>query len=501
MSSNVIIELKNIHKSFGGVKALKGVDFTLKQKEIHAIVGENGAGKSTLMNIIGGNLQPDIGDIFLMGKLITLSSSLDAMNNGITFIHQELSLFLNMDIITNIFIDDLAGRKNFSLINKKTYRKKALDILKKIKLDIDIDTELSSLGMGQRQMIEISRVLTRETKILVLDEPTSSLTGNEIKVLFRLIRDLSKKGVSIIYISHKLEEVFKIAQKITVLKDGCLVGTYSADSLNHNKLIELMIGHKILKRFPTKKHTIREKPILEVFDFCLKNKFSDINITVKRGEVLGITGLLGAGKTELGRTIFGLDKRNRGDLIINGKKIKYFSPHNLIKFGMGFVTENRVEEGLVNNADVKSNMILASLDNYRKWKIFFNQRKQENKVRYMTKKMNIVIDNIDQPVNSLSGGNQQKIVLSKWILNDPDIIILDEPTHGIDVGAKYEIYKLIDDIANRGSAIIFISSEIPEILGVCDRVLIMYEGKILKEIKTSNTNQQELMLMIQGQTI
>lgn len=498
MESRTVLELKNIYKNFGGIQALKGADFSLRKGEIHALVGENGAGKSTMMNIIGGNISPTRGQLLIKGAPVKLNCPSDAQKYSITFIHQELTVFPNVDIMTNIFIEDFSNKGRLSLVSRKKYYKKTLDILEKINLDVKPNTRLKDLGMGQKQMVEISRIFTKETEILMLDEPTSSLTDKEIKILFEFIRSLAEKGVSIIYISHKLDEIFEISDRITVLRDGETVGTYDTKSLDQKQLIRLMIGSKFKDKYPTKTHTIAGEEILNIKNFNSNKKFLDVDLVLRKGEVLGITGLLGSGRTELARAIFGLDRKTGGTLKIRNREIKIKSPRDAIKNGIGFVTEDRREEGLILDKSIKENIVLANLKSYKKYRYFFNFKKQVKDATESVEIISIKAGSIEHLVKNLSGGNQQKTVLAKWIITKPDILILDEPTRGVDIGAKYEIYKLIDQLAGEGLSIMLISSEIPEILGVCDSVIVMRKGFISGKFNVSEVNQEKLMSLAQG---
>lgn len=492
-----ILQLKNVTKNFDGVKALKKGDFELQEGEVHALVGENGAGKSTMMNIVGGLLKNDSGEILLSGEPLQLHSSRDAQEKGITFIHQELSLYPDLDVVSNIFIEDFANRKYSGIVNKKKYYLKALEIMKKIELDFLPTKKIKELSMGERQMVEIARAYTRQTKILVLDEPTSSLTDKEITVLFQLIRRLTSQGVAVIYISHKLEEIFEIADRITVLRDGETVGTFISKELDQKTLIRHMIGRGMDEQYPPRTHTVGNEVLLRVKGLG-SEKLDDLDFEVRRGEVLGFTGQRGSGRTEAARAIFGLDRFGSGKVTINGKKVTIFSPKKAIEQGIGFVTENRREEGLMLEKSIKENVVLANLRKYLKNYIFMQNRNQNEEVEQWVKSLSIKTSSIHQLAKNLSGGNQQKTVIAKWLLTKAKLLILDEPTRGIDVGVKYEIYKLVDKLAVEGVGIIFISSEISEVLGVCDSVIVMRKGKVVCKMDIAEATQENIMNIAQG---
>ncbi|MEW6695766.1 MAG: sugar ABC transporter ATP-binding protein [Bacillota bacterium] len=494
---HIVLSADHISKSFGGVKALKQANFNLQVGEVHALVGENGAGKSTLMNIIGGIIKPDAGKIVISDQEVRFHSARDAQEKGISFIHQELTLFPDLDIMSNIFIERFANQRFVHFVDKKNLYQQTAEILQTIELDVSPHTKIKDLSMGERQMVEIARMFIRDTRILVLDEPTSSLTDKEVAVLFKLIRKMTGLGVAVIYISHRLEEIFEITDRITVLRDGETIGTFATAELNQQSLIRHMIGTKMEDQYPKKTHRVGTENILQV-NGLLNHKLRNVSFSLKRGEVVGFTGLLGSGRTDLARAIFGLDKFQSGTILINGREVHVKSPKDAMRHGIALVTENRREEGLILDKSIKENIVMANLKKYVTNLIFMREKDQDQDVEQSIAKMSIKTNSPKQLVKNLSGGNQQKVVIAKWLVNQPAILILDEPTRGIDVGAKHEIYKLVDRLAAQGVGVIYISSEIPEILGVCDSVVVMRKGQIANKLDIHDVSQETIMNLIQG---
>jgi ribose transport system ATP-binding protein len=492
-NSEALLKLENIHKSFASVKVLDNVSLTLKKGNILGLVGENGAGKSTLMNIFGGILPKDEGKMYIDGKLYEPGNPEEARVNGISFIHQELSLFLNLSVKENIFIEDLPIRNILHTIDYRVMGRRASKILEELGEDLNVNALIGDLSMGQRQMVEIAKALTKNAKIIIFDEPTSSLSNKEKEKLFVIIRNLAQKGVSIIFISHALGEVFSICNEIMVLRDGKLIGQEKTEDLHHEKVIQMMVGRELSKIFPYKEKN-RGNIVFELEHFSRNRVFSDISFQLYEGEVVGLFGLMGAGRSELVRSIFGVDPYETGLIRINGVKIRKTNPQLCKKKGMAFITENRREEGLLMTKPVNDNVVLASLESC---KGLFGRidRKKENEISNtgIEEAKVKTYDKYNQTAMQLSGGNQQKTVIAKWLLIGPKIFFLDEPTRGIDVGAKYEIYNYINQLAEGQSSILFISSEMEELIGICDRILVMCKGEITGELRRDKFDPEVLM--------
>lgn len=490
-----ILEMRNITKEFPGVKALNNVNLKVKKGEVHVLVGENGAGKSTLMKILNGVYSMDAGEIIYKGKKIEIRTPRDAQEAGISIIHQELNLIPKLSVAENIFLGREPINKH-GFINWKEIYTKTENLLKKLEIDVHPKTKVSKLGIAQQQMIEIAKALSFESNVIVMDEPTSALTEKEINKLFNVIKQLKDSGVAIIYISHRLDEIKKIGDRLTVLRDGNYIGTYNVDDIDIDTIIQLMVGRKLDEKFP-KEPTIILNEILEVKNLTQKNRLKNISFSLKRGEILGLAGLMGAGRTELARAIFGIDPIDSGEIYINGSKRNIKSPLDAIKNGLGLLPEDRRSQGLVHTMSVVENITLASIDNFIK-KLFINKKMEISTAQEYIKQVNIRTPSPLKKVCFLSGGNQQKVVLAKWLCANVEIIIFDEPTRGIDVGAKVEIYKLINNMAKNGKAIVLISSELPEILGMCDRILVMHEGKLNGEFSREEATQEKILACATG---
>jgi ribose transport system ATP-binding protein len=491
-----ILEYRNIEKSFFGTRVLHGVNFSLKAGHVLGLVGENGAGKSTLMNILGGVLKADAGHIKLAGKEYIPQDPLDALKHGVAFIHQELNLFTNLTVAENIFITSFPKRFPFiPLIDKGRIRAKAKTLLEAVDLHISPNTLVEDLSQGERQLVEIAKALSVEAKIIIFDEPTTSLTSREKERLFTIIEKLRAQGVSIIYISHVLEDIFRLCDDLVVLRDGSVVGSGSNEEFTMEKLISLMVGRTLDQLYPTRTVSSSDEPILEVKSLSQPGIVKDINFTLYRGEVLGIAGLMGAGRSELARILFGLDPYEQGSIHIKGDRIVFSSARDAIQKGMAFLTENRREEGLLMDASIADNIALVSLKSFVNLRpgLIDSDRLHED-IRSIAKAVRINSTALkEQAVKSLSGGNQQKVVIAKWLLEKPSIFILDEPTRGIDVGAKYEIYTLINDLAAQGTGIIVISSEIEELIGICDRILVMSNGEIKGSFRRDEFDRERIL--------
>ncbi len=487
---DVILEVKGINKTFPGVKALQDVDLEVIKGEVHAIVGENGAGKSTLMKILTGANTKDSGSYIIEGEEIHLKSVQHSMELGISCIYQELTIVPLLDVAKNIFLGNMP-MKNATVIDYDVLYSKAQEILDKLELNVSPKTLAQDVSVAQQQMIEIGRAISRNAKIIIMDEPTSSLTEKETKVLFKVIKSLSAQGISILYISHKLEEVMEIADRVTVMRDGQKIITMQKDETTQDQIVEYMIGRTIDNYF-NKVEAKKGQTLLEVKGLTSEGLFEDISFHVKSGEILGFFGLVGAGRSEIMRAIFGIDKYDAGEIYIEGEKVKIKDSMQAIKRGIGLVPEDRKQEGLVLMMDVLNNSTLVKINDINKFGVI--DRKDELQyANEFVESLQIKTPTLKKITNELSGGNQQKVVIAKWLMMNPRILIMDEPTRGIDVSTKSEIYKLMSDLAGKGVAIIVVSSELPEILGVCDRVITVANGKITGDVMTEETNSANVM--------
>lgn len=488
------IEMKDIYKSFGKNDVLKGVDFTLNDGEIHALVGENGAGKSTLMNILSGVLSKDKGEILIDGKEVDISDTNVAKKYGISFIHQELSDWPELTVMDNIFMNNEI--KNGIFLDKAKMRKKCIELLERFDLDINPKTKVSELSVGQRQMMEIAKANLNKVNVLILDEPTSALTNNEIDKLFKLIKRLRDKNVSMIYISHRMEEIFSLTNKITVMRDGKSVSVMDTNKTDEREVVSYMVGRDIGDFYPEMDAEISDVKI-ELKNFNREGFFKDINIKAKKGEVLGISGLMGAGRTEIMRSVFGLDPKDSGEAFIDGKKIEIKNPADAIKNKIGFVTENRQEEGLILDESIRENISLLNFDKFSK-NSFIDKAKEKNLSDNLVDSFKVKTQSSESKISDLSGGNQQKVVFAKWYAIGPEILILDEPTKGVDVGAKREIYDLIKELTKKAVSIILISSDLPELISLSNRIYVIHEGKIQGELLKKDASQEKIMTLATG---
>lgn len=484
-----LLAMRGIHKKFPGVHALKGIDLDLHEGEVLALMGENGAGKSTLIKILGGAHKPSEGEVTINGNSMEINSPQDSQNAGIGIIYQEFNLIPYLTVRENIFLGKAKSRSGF--IKKSEEYKIAKELFEKIGIDIDPNAICNSLSTAEQQIVEIVKSLSSDVKILVMDEPSATLTPQEVEGLFKIIRDLQKQGLGIIYISHRLDEIFDIADRVMVMRDGEYIGTKPMKEITRQEMIEMMVGRKVENEFPKFYHKPGEVK-LEVQGLRSKD-VKDLSFSVCAGEVLGFTGLVGAGRTETVRLIFGADKKEAGTIKLNGKEISINSPIDAIKQGICLLTEDRKSQGLVLMHSVRENFGLANLDRLSKTG-FIKQKEEKSAFAKHIESMKIKIPHQEQLAKNLSGGNQQKVVLAKWLQRDCDVIIIDEPTRGIDVGAKYEIYMLINELAKQGKAIIMISSELPEVIGMSDRIMVMRGGEISAEITdVQNTTQEQLL--------
>jgi len=497
-TNKIILQAMDISKAFGGIKALDNVSLEIYAGKVNAIVGENGAGKSTLMKILSGVYQEYKGQIFLDGLQVTFANPKEAQNNGIAIIHQELNLIPYLSVAENVFL----GREFINrsgLIDYKRMHSETRKLLDRLELHINPRTQVSSLRIGQQQVVEIAHALSLDARIVIMDEPTSAISEHEIEVFFGLIRSLKAQGVAIVYITHKLDELFQIAETVTVLRDGKLVGSSSIEDVSYDDIVRMMVGRN-MKDFFVKSEVTKSREIFCIKDICLAHPrrrgdyiVDHVSFTVKAGEVLGLFGLMGAGRTELLETIFGLHpKTSSGSIFINGREIKTNSPADAINSGIGFITEDRKQEGLVLQMSVASSISLASLEQTERFG-FLSNRLETRLARDYVERLRIKTPSIRQVVENLSGGNQQKVVIAKWLATDPRILLLDEPTRGIDINTKNEIYRLISELAQRGLAIVMVSSELPEIMAIADRIIVLSEGKQTAELTHSQFSEESIM--------
>jgi len=489
--AEMLLEMKEIDKSFPGVKVLQNVQFSLNSGELHALMGENGAGKSTLMKILNGIYSKDNGTIIVKGKPEEITSTKVAEGLGISIIHQELNLIPYLSIMENIFLGREFKLGKTPFVNWKKMRSEAERYLKQLGMDLDPRTIVEELSVGQQQMVEIAKALSMQADILVLDEPTAALTDREIEKLFEVIAALKAKGVGMIYISHRMEEIFQISDRITVLRDGKYIGTRKTKETDMDELVRMMVGRDINDRFPKIEITPGEER-LRVEGISLGQKLRDISFSVRSGEILGLAGLMGAGRTEVAKVLFGVTPATQGKIFIDGKEATIRKPIDAIGAGIALVTEDRKHEGLILSLSIRENL---SLPNLAKLSVSgFMKRSKESVLSEETiEKLHIRTPHAEQVVGALSGGNQQKVVIGKWLATKPKILILDEPTRGVDIGAKKEIYDLMNQLAKEGVAILMISSELPEVLGMSDRIIVMHEGRVTAELSREEATQERIM--------
>lgn len=488
--NNPILKLRGIRKDYPGVVALSDVDFELRRGEVHVLLGENGAGKSTLVKILSGACRRTSGQIYLDDAETDIKSPKHAQDLSICVIYQELNLVPYLSVADNLFL----GREPSLLpgiVDQAAINESARALLASLELRIDPRAPVKSLGIAEQQMVEIAKALSSDARIIVMDEPTSALTESEIRRLFDIIRTLKEKGVSIVYISHRLEETFEIGDRVSVLRDGRLVATRLVSDVTQPELIRLMVDRDVKEQFPKQKCAVGEE-VLRVESLGRDGAFSDISFSLHRGEVLGIAGLMGSGRTELARVLFGVERPDRGDIFVRGQPRNIRSVREAIKLKMGFVTEDRKSEGLILNLSVKDNICLPSVPKFSSFGFMRGSEERRTALGYV-RKLGIKTPGLRQRVVNLSGGNQQKVVLSKWLCSDAEILILDEPTRGIDVGAKVEIYEWMNRLTSQGTAILMISSELPEILGMSDRILVMRGGRIAGEFRVDDATQEKIL--------
>ena len=495
MEATIKLRVSQIEKSFPGVKALDKIDFAVRKGTVHALCGENGAGKSTLMKIINGLYKPDAGQIFIDEEPVKIRDPIMAQHFGIAMIAQELNYVPEMSVEENLFLGRLPVNK-FGKVNWKQVRRRTLELLEAENLSYRPEQKLKTLTVSDIQMLEIIKAVSNNAEIIVMDEPTSAITNKEVDLLFKKIAALKAKGVSIVYISHKLDEVFQIADDITVFRDGTVVGSYLASDLDMDQVIALMVGRKMENVYPKETLPIGE-PLLEIENLNSKGVFKDISFSVKKGEIIGFAGLVGAGRTEVMRSIFGLDPITSGKIVVSGNEIKVKRPADSIKHGIVMLSEDRRRYGIIPIRSVMENATISALEKFI-YGGYAHETLQKELVTNYFQKMHVKTPSLETPIQSLSGGNQQKVLLSKWMLRDPDILILDEPTRGIDVGAKFEIYNLMTEMAREGKAVVMVSSELPELIGMCDRIYVMCQGKIGGELSKEDFSQEAIMKFATG---
>jgi ABC-type sugar transport system ATPase subunit len=499
MGEDLIIKAKNISKQFPGVLALDNVNFNLKKGEVHAIVGENGAGKSTLINIFGGVYKPDGGNIYIDDKKVKFNNPIEAKQQGIGIVFQELSLFQELSVAENIFVNVQPTNK-VNLIKFEDLYNKAKKMLEIFGEEINPKTHVEFISIAKQQVVEIVRAMSNNPRILILDEPTSSLNQAEIKLLFKNIKILRQKGIAIIYISHHLQEIFEIADRATVLRDGKYVDTVDVSRVDENKIARLMVGRKVLHHYIPREDKINRNEILFKVGKLTHNKyFENISFDLHKGEIIGFAGLIGSGRTEIAKAIFGVEKIKSGKIYIEGKEILINCPEDAKKYGIVYTTEDRKQEGVFLEMDIRENCIAPQLEKFVKPPLnFLNEKKIYDYSKEMVEKFNIITPSVKKKIEDLSGGNQQKVLLSMWLGIKPRVVIVDEPTKGVDIGAKGEIYDILRSLANKGVGIIIISSDLPEILTISDKVIVMREGKIVASFINAQVNEEKIIAYATG---
>ena len=491
MEKDVIIRLSHISKSFPGVKALDDITLEICRGSVHALVGENGAGKSTLIKILSGIYQMDNGEITLEGKKVRFPAPIDSQKAGISVIHQELKLSEPLTVTENIFLGNWMRTSRGKLVDWKKMRKTAVEQLHDLGIDLDPDAIVSTLSVAKRQIIEICKAISRDAKIIIMDEPSASLTDRELTVLFRTVKKLKSTGYTVIYISHRMSEVFFLADTVSVLRDGRHIRTLPIEDVTRGKLIELMVGRELGDEYVYHNQPVSTDIILEARHLTRNDVIKDVSFSVRRGEVLGFSGLVGAGRTEVARALIGIDKVDAGDILYKGKIVKW-NFRQAIEQGIGFVPEDRKRQGLALEFSVMHNVTIVAL-NKVVHKGIISFKKEEQYTNEYIHKLNIATPSVDTEVQSLSGGNQQKVVIGKWLMRDSEVLILDEPTRGVDVGAKHEIYLIIKELVEQGKTLIVISSEMSELIGICDRILVMCRGKIVGEFSHNDATQDKIL--------
>ncbi len=494
-NTNYLLVMDNISKEFPGVKALDGVNLKVRPYSVHALMGENGAGKSTLMKCLFGIYKKDGGKITFDGKEINFTSAKDALENGVSMVHQELNQVTQRNVLDNIWLGRFPMKGMF--VDEKKMYDDTVKIFKDLDIEVDPRMKVADLSVSQRQMIEIAKAVSYNSKIIVMDEPTSSLTENEVQHLFKIINKLRDKGCGIVYISHKMEEIKEICDDITIMRDGKWVATDSVKDLTTDQIINMMVGRDLTNRFPPKDNEVKEV-ILKVENLSALHQPSlkEASFELHKGEILGVAGLVGSKRTDIVETIFGMRERATGKIILNGKEVKNRTPGEAIRNGFALVTEERRATGIFSMLDIKVNSIVSNIDHYKNKLLgLLDNKKMVEDTKWVIDSMRVKTPSQSTSIGSLSGGNQQKVILGRWLLTEPDVLMLDEPTRGIDVGAKYEIYQLMIELAKKDKGIIMISSEMPELLGVTDRILVMSNGRVAGIVNTKETTQEEILAL------
>ena len=494
MEHDVLLQMVGITKTFPGVKALDGVNLNVRRGTVHALMGENGAGKSTLMKCLFGIYNKDEGQIFLEGKEINFKSSKEALDNGVAMVHQELNQALKRSVMDNLWLGRYPKAGGVFINEKKMY-KDTKAIFKQLEIDVDPNRIMSTMPVSQRQMVEIAKAVSYNSKVIVFDEPTSSLTEEEVEHLFKIINMLRDKGVAIIYISHKMAEIKRISDDITVMRDGQWVATRPAAELEMNDIIKLMVGRELTNQFPPKTNKIGDVYLKVEGLTGMYNQLRDVSFEAHKGEILGFAGLDSSGRTETLESIFGIRTRKEGKIFLDGKPCLNRDAGESIKNGFALLTEERRATGIFNILNIRENTVISSLQRHKRFGMFLSDKSQREDTQKYIDAMHTKTPSQETKIRSLSGGNQQKVIIGRWLLTNPNVLLLDEPTRGIDVGAKYEIYQLIIDLANEGKTVIMVSSEMPELLGVCDRIVVMSGGRVAGEVDAKNTTQEEIMTL------
>ena len=492
MKNDILLEMKDVCKEFPNVKALDHVSLKVRRGTVHALMGENGAGKSTLMKCLFGIYSKDSGQIFLEGEEINFKNPKEALERGVAMVHQELNQALKRNVMDNIWLGRYPTKLGFFTLESEMYER-TKKIFDEMEISVDPRKIMSEMPVAQRQMVEIAKAVSYNSKIIVLDEPTSSLNEKEVEQLFKIINRLRDQGCGIIYISHKMEEILRISDDVTIMRDGTWIATEKADTLDMNKIIRLMVGRELTNRFPEKTNKVGDV-LLKVKNMSsLYANVKDVSFELKRGEILGIAGLDGSGRTELLENLFGISTRKSATIILDGKEIENRNPRDAIKNGFALLTEERRSTGIFGILSILENTVISNIKNYRNKFFMLNKSKMAHDTKWSIGAMRIKTPSQSTQIRSLSGGNQQKVILGRWLLTSPDVLLLDEPTRGIDVGAKFEIYQLIIELASKGKAVIMVSSEMPELLGVCNRILVMSNGRVAGEVNAESASQEEIM--------
>ncbi len=497
MAETPFVEMKAIQKSFSGNQVLKDVNFSILPGEVHALMGENGAGKSTLIKVLTGIHKRDAGTIKLKGEEVSFSNPKQAEREGIVVIHQELNIIPHLTVTQNMFLGRELTFGKSGILKMKEMKKQTLQNLERLGAsNIDPDEEAGNLSVGKQQMIEIARAMSTDAKMIIMDEPTAALTEREIENLFQVVNSLREQGVSIVYVSHRMEEIFQICDRITVLRDGEYVGTEKINETSFEAIVKMMVGRELGERFPDRTSQVGDV-VLQVQDLAREGLFENVSFDVHKGEILGVAGLMGAGRTEIMEAVFGSRKKSGGNIYLNGNPLKIKHPQDAIQEGIGFITEDRKDEGLVLDLSIRENIALTNMKAISD-KGWISSTKEKRLIDDLIEKLHVRTTGREQDVRSLSGGNQQKVVVAKWLGIQPKVLILDEPTRGVDIGAKKEIYHIMNELTEQGVAIIMVSSELPEVLGISDRIMVIHEGKVSKILNRNDADQEKIMQAATG---